>query len=48
MKWPWTVPDPPAVDQFEQALDEVIEDFRSMVAAHQRKLSQLKEALRGR
>lgn len=40
--------DPPAVDQFEALLDEVIADFRRDVAAHERKLLELKEAIRDR
>lgn len=49
MRWPWERgPEPPTVDQFEQLLDEVIDDFRRDAAHHERKLLELKEAIRDR
>ena len=51
MRWPWVSDEDESgspVAKFDLLIDEIIDDFRHTVAVHERKLHELREALRDR
>lgn len=45
MRWLVKHEDPPAAQQFNDLLNEVIEDFEHAVERHRQKLAELREAI---